>query len=146
MLLLPRSLPLILLSWSSLTTTLVQANHTASDVLRLDYTTLATTLPQALSDFSVVLDPDHAKAYLTGGCNSETGNRFVPEFGEFVCESISDALYVFDLTTESFVTEATQSLPEPRYRHAGVLTNNQVWLVGGRDGMDFLISNVDVSV
>jgi len=142
--LLPRSLPLLLLS--SLSTTRVQANHTATDVLRLDYTTLATTLPQALSDFSVVLDEDNAKAYLTGGCNSVTGNRFVAEFGAFVCESVSDALYVFDLTTESFITKATEPLPEPRYRHAGVLANNQVWLVGGRDVQDFLISNVDVSV
>ena len=133
-------LPLLLLS------SVVRADHrNASSIVGFDYETLSTKLPTALSDFSVVLDEENGLAYLAGGCNSTDGNRFVEEYREFACESISSSLHIFDLRSLSFKTEP-ESLPVARYRHASVLANKQVWLVGGRDAADDLISTVDVSI
>ena len=85
--------------------------------------------------------------YLAGGCDSPNGNRYVEEIGELICESVSDALLAFDLSTESFVDETEiPRMPTPRYRHGSVFVHerNQIWLVGGRDVNDFLVSQVDV--
>jgi len=138
------ALPLLLLCSSSV----VQANHSVTNstgLLGFDVETLSTSLPEALSDFTVVLDQENRKAYLAGGCNSTEGNRFVEDFGAFVCESISSKMYIFDLESLDF-TETTDPMPQMRYRHASVFANNQVWLVGGRDLEDLLISSVDVSL
>lgn len=124
----------------------VQADHGSSSgpVVGFDYEELSTKLPTALSDFTAVLDNEEAMVYLAGGCDSPDGNRFVKAFGEFACESISSSLFLFDLESLSF-EETAPSLPVARYRHASVLVNKQIWLVGGRDVEDNLISTVDVS-
>lgn len=119
-----------------------QANE-GGTLVGFDLKTLPTALPEALSDFTAVLDNANRKAYLAGGCNSPDGNRFIEDYGSFACESISNKLYIFDLESLDF-TETTEPMPVMRYRHASVLANNQVWLVGGRDLDDNLISSVDV--
>jgi hypothetical protein len=51
-------------------------------------------------------------------------------------------MFIFNPTQFSFV-EAVQ-LPRARYRHCAEVIGNQLWLVGGRDASDNLISEVDV--
>jgi len=31
-----------------------------------------------------------------------------------------------------------------RYRHAAVVVNNMIWLIGGRDAMDEIVREVDI--
>ena len=57
---------------------------------------------------------------------------------------MSDQFYSFNRETGAFQTLAP--LPTPRYRHAAVLVNKQLWLVGGRDVTDAMISTVDVRI
>ena len=65
--------------------------------------------------------------------------------GGFICGSLSNSLYSFDIASESF--EEVGTLPKPRYRHSAVYIEDteQLWLIGGRDIEDNLIPDVDVS-
>ena len=69
--------------------------------------------------------------------NVEDGDSF------FACGSISSSFFEFDPEKEAFSELA--SLPKPRYRHSSAIANDKVWIVGGRDLEDNLISDVDVS-
>lgn len=137
--------PLLLLLLCS--STVVRASHggDSTSLVGFDFETLSTPLPEALSDFTAVLDEENGRAYLAGGCNAPDGNRFAEDVGGFVCESISSKMYIFDLVSWNF-TETASPMPVARYRHASVFVNNQVWLVGGRDLEDFLLPSVDVSL
>jgi hypothetical protein len=119
------------------------ASISAQNVTGFDVEILETRLPKALSDFTTVADSDAGKVYLAGGCDSPNGNEFNSQIGQFACGSVTDASFAFDLKTKVFTETAT--LPVARYRHAAVLVNNQVWMVGGRDVNDSLIPTVDVS-
>jgi hypothetical protein len=72
--------------------------------------------------------------------DSPKGNEFSGDY--FFCATVSDDLYVFDAQDWSFGTRDT--LPRQRYRHCGEVINNQLWLLGGRDVDDGLLSEVDV--
>jgi hypothetical protein len=79
--------------------------------------------------------------------DDELGNQFVAtdddNGGRFACSSLSKSLYTFDPEDEEF--EQLVDLPRPRYRHSSAIVKNKVWLVGGRDLVDNLIPEVDVS-
>jgi N-acetylneuraminic acid mutarotase len=102
---------------------------------------LDTVLPKPLSDLTATRVDD--VVYIVGGCDAEDGNRFEAEIGEFLCGSISDKLYRFDPSTEQF-TELS-SMPTPRYRHASVATGGAIMVLGGRDLVDNIVTDVDVS-
>jgi len=127
--------PLVLVISSGLS---VQA-----DVIGFANQTLNVKLPSPLSDFGIALNEGLAHVYLAGGCNSETGDEFVADFGEFACLSLSNQLVTFDLNSETVI--ASVDMPAPRYRHAAVFADQRLWLVGGRDVEDLLIGTVDVS-
>jgi Galactose oxidase, central domain len=112
-------------------------------VTGFDVTTLAESkLPQALSDMTAVLDANTSKVYIHGGCNATDGNVYDSIAEVFTCGSISSSSYVFDISTRSF-TELNP-MPTARYRHAAVIINSQVWLVGGRNLTDSVVGDVDV--
>jgi hypothetical protein len=118
--------------------------HHEEIVIGFESNTLDTKLPKPLSDFTAVMGDSTAKVYLSGGCDSTYGNRFNESDGRFLCESISNQQYIFDINTQEF--SESEPMPTERYRHAAVLTNNQVWLVGGRSLEDDIITDVDVRV
>ena len=69
--------------------------------------------------------------------------------GGFICGSLSDSLYSFDLDTETFTELDT--MPKARYRHSAVYVaagsgEHQLWLIGGRDIDDNVIPDVDVRI
>lgn len=100
-------------------------------------------LPKPLSDFSISFDETSQLVYIAGGCDAELGNVYVAEYETFTCSSSSSVLYSFDRSTNSFETLAP--MPVARYRHGAVLINGKIWVLGGRDVADVLLSTVDVS-
>jgi hypothetical protein len=52
-------------------------------------------------------------------------------------------LYIFNPPDRTF-GEASP-MPRQRYRHCGEIVNNQLWVLGGRNAMDEMIGEVDVS-
>jgi hypothetical protein len=110
--------------------------------LELEFRKLDQTMPKSLSDHTAVLWNN--KAYIAGGCDSPNGNEWVTDWGSFACANISDSLIIFDTQTKQ-VREVTLPMPSARYRHASVASESHVWLLGGRDLEDSLITTVDVS-
>lgn len=142
----PLSFRHLILLVSAITITATSAQDAAAataTVTGFDVELLKTRLPKALSDFTVVSDSSTGKVYLQGGCDAVNGNVFNDTYKEFVCESLSLTSYVFDLNAQEF-TE-TNPMPVARFRHAAVLVNNQIWLVGGRDPNDDVVTTVDAS-
>jgi hypothetical protein len=85
---------------------------------------------------------DKGLVYIAGGCNSTNGNEYLADAGLFVCLSITDTFYSFDIHTKEFT--ALAPLLQERYRHGAAYVQNQIWLIGGRDAEDNLIPQVDV--
>lgn len=59
------------------------------------------------------------------------------------CPSISDEVMVYSPKSDSYTTSNT-TMPRARYRHAAVVVDTDVYVFGGRDINDGLISEVDV--
>ena len=104
----------------------------------------ASDLPKPLSDHTA--SKWGGIIYIAGGCDSPNGNEYNAEGGFFACNSISDSFYSFD--PSKFIDQfiILPSLPSPRYRHSSVAVNNEIWIVGGRDVNDNLLTTVDVSI
>jgi hypothetical protein len=116
--------------------------HTANVIgLEVHETPTPVKLPKPLSDFTAV--ESGGKVYISGGCDSVNGNTFVTDLGFFVCDSVSDQQYEFEIASLTF-SEGID-MPRMRYRHAAVIVNDQLILVGGRDVADNIIKEVDVS-
>lgn len=98
-------------------------------------------LPKPMSDMSAVVGPDDL-IYIAGGCDSPFGSQYNDEVKGFRCSSVSDSFFAFNPETQDFID--LPPMPEPRYRHAAVAINNQIWLVGGRDADDQLVGNIHV--
>ena len=111
--------------------------------LRLGNTPAETKLPKPLSDVSASVGPD-GLIYIAGGCDSSFGSQYNTEDENFRCNSVSSSFYAFDPKTEQFTI--LEDMPDPRYRHAAVAINNQIWLVGGRDASDRVEGKVHVSM
>mmetsp|Transcript_12275 Transcript_12275/g.22773 ORF Transcript_12275/g.22773 Transcript_12275/m.22773 type:complete len:439 (-) Transcript_12275:137-1453(-) len=83
---------------------------------------------------------------ITGGCNSLKGNERLSGIGEggadlFACLSTSNATLKFDPFANTF-QEMAQA-PHERQRHAAALMNGQVFVLGGRDSNDNLVTAID---
>ena len=99
-------------------------------------------LPIAKSDMTAVIDSD-GYVYLTGGCDHPEGNTNLGGF--YGCTSITNEHIVFDTSSEEIVTDKRlPNAPTPRYRHAAVLLQDLIFLIGGRDVEDGFISDMDV--
>jgi Galactose oxidase, central domain/Kelch motif len=114
-------------------------DHTHNETL--SWNILDTRLPTGLSDMTATLG-DNGIVYIAGGCNSTNGNEYVDAEGLFVCLSITDTFYSFDIQTQELTTLAP--LLQARYRHNAAHVQNQIWLTGGRDLEDNLIAEVEV--
>jgi hypothetical protein len=99
-------------------------------------------LPLALSDHTATAFG--GLIYIAGGCDSLNGNELVS--GSFACLSISDKFFTLDPTAFTGQYTFLQDLPGARYRHSSIGINNQIWLVGGRDVQDTILTTVDVGI
>lgn len=59
------------------------------------------------------------------------------------CPSISDEVIVYTPSSDSFTTSST-NMPRARYRHAAAVVDTSIYVFGGRDINDDLISEVDI--
>lgn len=102
-------------------------------------------LPKPLSDFTTVYDAMTSTIYISGGCDSLNGNEYiVDDGGFFICTSISDSHYEYDIASMSFRT--LSNMPQSRYRHISVLLpeTQQIVLYGGRDVIGSILTTIDV--
>jgi len=105
-------------------------------------------LDMATSDQSATYLPgengdEDASIILIGGCDSPKGNQGTHADRDFFeCTSISSATYEFDPFGES--VRKLAYAPHARARHAAVELGGEIWVLGGRDGGDALVSAVDV--
>jgi len=99
-------------------------------------------LPKPLSDFTATLIPGTPTVLLAGGCDAELGNVFIPDFQSFSCSSLSNKLYSYDVKMDTYNELA--DMPSARARHAAVIVNNQLWIIGGRNAGDGLVGALDV--
>jgi hypothetical protein len=81
--------------------------------------------------------------YIAGGCNAENGNVYNNLTTYFDCLSSTTAFYSFNPKTNEF--DLLEPLPRPRYRHAAAVSNNHLWLIGGRTMETNAIMEIDVS-
>lgn len=65
------------------------------------------------------------------------------DMSTFYCTSVTNATYVFNPFQHTFKRMA--DAPHPRYRHVAVTFNGELFLLGGRDVDDNLITAIDVS-
>ena len=114
---------------------------TEDQQVSFDFEILETGLPKGLSDHTSV--PLNDIVYIAGGCDSQNGNEWDNDLRIHLCRNISDSFFAFHVL-DNTVTELPD-MPVARYRHASVAVNNQVWLLGGRDLDDAIVSSVDVS-
>ena len=84
--------------------------------------------------------------FLTGGCDAVRGNERVNFDGEdlFACLSTSNATLRFDPRADTFTAMAP--MPHARQRHAAAVLNGELYVMGGRDSNDDLVTAIDVSV
>lgn len=82
---------------------------------------------------------------ITGGCNSLKGNERLTVDGKdlFACVSSSNATLKFDPFLNSF--EIMMDAPHERQRHAAAVMNGELYVLGGRDSNDTLVTAIDVS-
>jgi hypothetical protein len=87
---------------------------------------------------------------ITGGCDSINGNeRITIDNGNnetldlFECMSITNATLKFDPRQNTFTRMA--DAPHARGRHAAAVVQGELYLFGGRDAADNLVSAIDVS-
>mmetsp|Transcript_20466 Transcript_20466/g.38288 ORF Transcript_20466/g.38288 Transcript_20466/m.38288 type:complete len:419 (+) Transcript_20466:171-1427(+) len=99
-------------------------------------------LPFPISDVTAnTFDGDKAVIILTGGCDSANGNERVNFGGDdlFACLSTSNRTLQFD--GNSFTELAP--MPHARQRHAAAVVNGELYLIGGRDSNDELVTAID---
>jgi N-acetylneuraminic acid mutarotase len=79
--------------------------------------------------------------FLIGGCVEDQIRSGGPG-SMFICPKITDKCSAFAVSERAWTPCAPA--PRERYRHAAANVAGKIWLVGGRDGMDNLIKEVDV--
>ena len=88
-------------------------------------------------------NPNDGLIYIAGGCDSENGNEYNKATTYFDCSSITDSFYSFNPNTNEFKT--LPSMPRERNRHAAAISQNRLWLIGGRDQATDVVFEIDVS-
>ena len=106
------------------------------------WTLSKTALPTNISDHTATLINN--QVYIAGGCNDTEGNVYNATVGSFSCLSVGQNFWLFDVETQAITI--LPDLPSPRYRHAAAAMNGQIWIMGGRDVVDNIITTVDVSL
>ena len=96
-------------------------------------------MPFAVSDQSATTLGD--AIYLVGGCIQDQESH-PTEAGWYVCPRIGNATLRFDVLDGTYTRLA--DAPRERYRHAAVGLGEKVYVLGGRDVNDTLVTAVDV--
>jgi len=97
-------------------------------------------LPEKRSDMTA--STVGSKIYIIGGCDDHQVACDWWDWCSF-CPSISDEVLVYTPSSDSFSTSSA-AMPRARYRHAAAVVDTDIWVFGGRDINDTLISEVDV--
>jgi Kelch motif len=100
-------------------------------------------LPKGLSDMTATANPSDGLIYIAGGCDSENGNEYNMATTYFDCSSITNTFYSFNPNTNEFKT--LPSMPRERNRHAAAISQNRLWLIGGRNQATDVVHEIDVS-
>lgn len=83
----------------------------------------------------------NGEIYLIGGCVGD--QEWTPSNGGmYACTAVAKMAEKYNPETDTFVTLA--DAPRVRYRHAAAALGSQLYLFGGRDVYDALVSHVDV--
>lgn len=88
-------------------------------------------------------DDENGFVIITGGCDSPKGNERVNFGGDdlFACLSTSNITLKFDPLANTF--EEMAVMPRPRQRHAAAAMNGELFVFGGRDSDDNLVTAID---
>lgn len=86
---------------------------------------------------------ENGKIYLAGGCVAQTGHAFFAVMGVFMCDSIANIFYAYDIAKNEY-DRSLPNLPRRRYRHAAAASNGHLFILGGRTVTDELIREIDV--
>ena len=134
-------------------TLLAAAAHSLNDELQFEFNSVK--LPFPLSDMMANYVPgengdEDGFVIITGGCDSVKGNERIQIDGDngtkidlFACVSTNVKTLKFDPFANTF-TELAPA-PHERQRHAAAVVNGEVYVVGGRDSNDELVTAIDVS-
>jgi len=78
-----------------------------------------------------------------GGCDSPEGNQRnkTNDLFTFYCTSVTNATYIFNPFKNTFQRMA--DAPHPRYRHVAAIFNGELYVLGGRDLADNLVTAID---
>lgn len=97
-------------------------------------------LPEQRSDMTATTVSD--KIYVIGGCK---GHQVSCDWwdGCSYCPSVADTTLVYTPSSDSWET-LEDDMPRERYRHSATVVGSSIYLIGGRDVDDNLISEVDV--
>ncbi len=96
-----------------------------------------TKLPSARSDMTATTIGD--KIYIVGGCAADQINFGGGWYG---CPTITEKCDIYDPNEDSYASCA--DAPNQRYRHAAVEVDGKVWLIGGVDVTDAVVTDIDV--
>mmetsp|Transcript_64175 Transcript_64175/g.144753 ORF Transcript_64175/g.144753 Transcript_64175/m.144753 type:complete len:416 (-) Transcript_64175:201-1448(-) len=91
-------------------------------------------LPYSVSDQSANTIGD--KIYLVGGC---TGHQV-----GYTCPSISNKVAIYDPKTDTYDITTAPPTPTPRYRHSAAVLHGKLYIMGGRDLNDAVVSSTEV--
>jgi len=103
-------------------------------------------MPVARSDLTAtsVFVGGRDKIFLFGGCAADQV-RAPWDSSSFYCPTITNRCDVFDPITKEWNdgTKCTDA-PRVRYRHTAVAVDNKIYLIGGVDGNDDAVNEIDV--
>lgn len=111
----------------------------------------STSLPKPVSDITATYmkgkDGSDTSGFIVifGGCDSALGNQRNKSKSllEFFCTSVTNSTYMYN-PYQNTVTQMADA-PHPRYRHVAVVaaTNDEIFMLGGRDLADNLVTAID---
>jgi hypothetical protein len=101
-------------------------------------------LPTGVSDMTA--NEVAGKIIIAGGCIS--GNNFldenVTEYPGYYCTDVTSDVYEFDPDPNVRAFTRLTSLSSPRYRHASVVWDEKLYVIGGKDVEDNYVTSVEV--
>lgn len=111
----------------------------------------STSLPKPLSDMTATYmmgkGGTNANGFIVlfGGCDSPSGNQRNKSISltQFYCLSVTNSTFLYD-PYQNTVTKMKDA-PHPRYRHVAVSFNDEIYMLGGRDLDDNIVTAIDVS-
>ena len=95
--------------------------------------------------YTCMQQPEQGFIVVFGGCDSPGGNERnkTNDLVTFYCTSVTNATYIFNPFKNTFQRMA--DAPHPRYRHVAAVFNGELYVLGGRDLADNLVTAIDVS-